>query len=291
MSTQRFRDFNIKKWSIVCFCLFLMGCQNPFNKQLKIEKTIATAQDKIDKNQDNINQSSKGYVFGADYSLSLDPEPSPYSAIAKDLTSRSLLLTGQPDLQTALFYQTLIKDLLSTNENIRAEAQIKLNKKDRENSLLQSENVSLKNKLTKIENEKDELARQFAKDAQLKFRIKQVFWWAIWIVGIMMLMHIISIVLPPPYNSIFSIVAGLLGLIIKSILSFAPKAANFAGVVGKQAYEVSEKTLKDVVLSIQEIKKSDPELFLKIEPILKDNTDREVSRPKIQEIKQKLTTI
>lgn len=279
---------------VLYLCLFLSvtGCSlfnfrlpssKVENQEKKIEKTEQKAQDNL------INQfnASKAYVFGANLSLAKDTNKSPNSVLAYDLTSRSLLISGPPSVKDANFFTSIVDKTLSTNAVDHKEAEKLLKQKDELVIKIQDEATKL---LTQKDREIEKL-KQIAEDSASKADIvvkAQRFWASIkWFVIGVIVLRVIVIFIPPPMNSIGFLIDYAVGAVFALVKTVLPEAAKTAKVVSKEAFDVSESTLKALVSSIQEARQ-DPALRDKLDAILKDKTDKTVIRPKIISVKQEL---
>lgn len=278
------------------------GCLQPLKNWLKITKQEVKTEQKIDKNKDETVEKAKGTVWATDYSLSKDPAPNIFSTTAKDLNLRTQAIVGTPSLDVIKEYQKIIDGLVSTNELLRVDAQKALGKKDNEIVGLQSNLKELQTKLGKIEEEKNKLGLENSVLGQKWSNIKKWFWVIVYsIIGIFIFRVVLAVV-PPPYNQIGHIVDGIFGLFSKFVFRALPKAKEFAGVVGHEVHQLSEQTLKHLVMGLQEIREKEikPEevipqsknLQIKdlIDNTLSAVTDRS-SREKIVEIKKSLNLI
>ncbi len=271
--------------SISFLFLFLVGCQSPIGKWFRAEKNVQEVKNQISKNEDIQVEKGKSYVWAADFSLSLDRTPSIYSQTAKSFTERGVLTLGSPPMEEVIVLREIVNNLNSTNKELALKGQQALSEKDEEIADLQNNNKKLGLKLEDNERKAAEVNAENAKYANTWKKITHGFWWIVWILGICLVLGFVAKFLPPPYNSIASIIAAPVGLFIKIIQGIAPSVKQFAGVVSAKTHEESNSTLEKLVLAIDNIKKSDPSTFAKIEPILKDKTNDE-ARAKILEIKK-----
>jgi hypothetical protein len=273
-------------------CTFLVviltGCiGNPLKKFNSATEKVVAVQEKKEKVEDKVAEKAIPYTFGAQYSLGKEENPSQPVTVAKNLLDSSLTITGPPSFKDSLEFKQIVDGLLATNQVIVKAAETKLVAKNQEVIGLQGQISVLEQKLGIAEKVKEKIAQENSSMANKWAFLKKIFWWSVWIAGFFILSQILSTVLPAPYGSVFGVLSFLGGLIIKGISSIIPKAKEFGGVVSSQAYNLSEKTLKELVKSIQEIRR-DEELAAKIDPILLDKTNAEDSRLKIKEIKTQL---
>lgn len=272
---------------LVAVFLLISGCGTPTQKNDKAEKRVETAKQAIAKNKDQQVEEAKGYVYAADRALSLDPNPSRFSTVGKMMTERSLLTLGNPDFETVIQYQRIIDGLVSTNAALQRKAEAELAKKDNQVIELQGDKASLERKLGKAEDSRKELAEKYAGMASKWARL--IFWIRFAIYGVIgvFIFRLIGVFVPPPYNSFFTIIDFIFGGIGRCLFKLLPKAKETAGVVAKEAYDISEKTLSAVVGAVQAARQN-PDVRNHIDPLLKDATDKEVTRPKIIDVKTNL---
>ena len=272
-------------YSLVCF--LLIGCANPFKKFISSKNKIQETEKKIDDKDSLRAQYSIGYVYGANRALQQDPEPSKYVSLAKDLTEKSLIITGLPKPKEVADFQKIVDGSLSTNKIDNELAEKLLKKKDSEIISLYKDIDSLNRKLESQEKAFEKQAESNAKDAQLMVNIRR---W-IRIAGFTILgfigIRIVSVFIPQlaPIGMLIDILAGGMFKVFSKAL---PKAKEAAGLVTKETYDISEKTLSQLVDAIQTARQQNSTVKSVIDPILKDITDKDVTRPKILEVKKGL---
>jgi hypothetical protein len=264
------------------------GCLSPLRKNEKAAEKVEKTRDAIQSNQQKKNDAARDYVFGANYVLLLDPNPSKYSVVAGDFTSRSLAVTGSPDLENSLAVKKIVSGLVSTNTAEVKSAESALKQKDAAVIALENKADLLQSRLDKAEAKAKEVAAENAGYANTWIKIKHIFYWVIGIIIFALILQLISSLVPPPYSFALSAVSmffGGIGLLVKKIV---PSSLHFMGAVGKDAYDQSENALKKLVSSIQEIKKNKPEIFEDhLKEVLKDKTNEE-TRAKIFDVKKDL---
>lgn len=281
------------------------GCfGGPLKKFLGIQKTEIKTELKIDKNKDKTVDKAKQFVHGTGSALVADPNPSKYSEVAYDLNKRAEIVLGPPPYKEALEIDKIVAGLLSTNTQIKINAQKALETKDNEIVDLQMELNELHIKLDKIEEEKDKISLKNSVLGQKWHTLIKWIKWVFWgiIIGIILavISQILSVVLPPPYNGIFSIVALIVGGVGKMLFKLVPNAKSVAKVVDQGIHEESKIALTHLVSALQEIRSKEinsenlPAQKLKfshlIDPILKDKTNLD-SRKEIIKIKEQLHLI
>lgn len=277
----------MKKYLFSCiliFSLLFTGCKTPISQWFKASKSVETTKKEIVKTDDAIMKKVTEYLYGADFTLSLAPT-NRYTEVAKNFTERGLVTGGYPSMAETLILQKIVKDLVSTNQEIVLRGEKALKVKDQEVIDLQVQNKELQEKLSKQE---EKLATVNAENAKLANTWKKIttgFWWILWILGIGFVLNVICHALPPPWNNIAAIIGLPIGLLIKIIKGLVPSAISFGGVVSDTVHKQSQDTLEKLVLAIEEIRKNDPDTFKNIEPVLKDKTTPE-TRSKIIDIKK-----
>lgn len=278
----------IRFFIVLLFSLTLTGCfSNPLSKFKSASEKVADTQDKKAKVEEKVSDKAKNYVFAADYALSKEVEPSKEVKVAKEMTGLSLSISGPPALKESLEFKNIVDGLLATNAAKIKLAEEQLSKKNQEVVGLQGQISVLQDKLTTAEKIKDKIASENSGLANKWNTLTRIFWIVVWTICVAAILHILSFIIPPPYNSVFSIISLLIGGFIKILMSLAPKAKEVANLVSKESHELSETTLKHLVGAIQEIRK-DPEVADKVDSVLKDFTSKETSRNKIIEVKKTL---
>jgi len=267
--------------------LLLTGCKSPSKKIAQTEEKIAKVQAKIDTSSFQLDNYNRSYLYGADYSLSLDPNPNIYSSTAKDFTSRGLFLMGHPTAEESLKTEEITKKLVSNDKKLIKKGKKELDNKDEAVKEINDALSIYKNQLFESEQELRKINQETAiiADVWHKFKLwgKILSWGAI--AGIVL--SIISRVLPAPYGgSIISIIAMPLGLLVKALFGLFPHSRQYAKVVPSKDHDEAIHTLEKLILSVDELKKTKPTAYAEIKPILKDKTDTEISRPTITRIKK-----
>lgn len=275
--------------------LLLTGCKGTLgifrSKQDKVDDTKRAL---VDNREAQVKEAAKHvYVTG----LALDTETNRTPAIetASEFNELAQSTLGVPDVKDVTVLKEMLVGLLSTNQQLRALATKQKRELQSEVIALQQERDELQGKLRKAEDKRDaayeDAAIKAAKYEKWRARL-------LWIVGILGGGFLVSIMLPAlstafpvlaPFAAIFN---GLFGTVARSIFRIAPKAMTTAGVVGKQAYDLSDRTLRDLVVAIQNVKIKNPQGFDEVlKEELKDATDPLSSRQKILEIKTKMATL
>jgi hypothetical protein len=110
------------------------------------------------------------------------------------------------------------------------------------------------------------------------------FWYAVYMVIGVFVIKILSVVLPPPYNSIVGIIALPIGIVTKLLHSMVPEAKAIAGVVSAE-YKTGTQ---DLVTIIQKLKDTHPELRKEIADAVYAGTDSTTSAIAINKAKSDL---
>lgn len=273
--------------SSVFISFLLIGCVSPSKKLARAQAAIDLTKNKIEKNETSTYKAGISYVFAADYALSLDPAPSKFNSVAKDFTSRSLVITGPPAYQEALVFKQIVDGLLSTNLANQKRAADELRQKDQEIISLQYQNKELNQKLETVQQREEAVAKSAASQANIIFYIKRVLFIIAGVFVLGFIFHVLSICIPPPYGSIFGIVSLFFGGVIKVIKSLFPEAKKFGGVVEKVAHDKSEAALTSVVSAISDLKDKSPEVYDKVTPFL-DKAGTVETAQKVLDIKKTL---
>lgn len=277
-----------KIFVILPLLLLLNGCFSPLDLFRRAEKKVDKAEQAIAHNKDETIEQARGYIFAADYALGLDPLPSKFSMVGKSMTQRSLTTLGPPSMEAVLEYQKIINGLVSSNAVLVKKAEAALREKDAEVIGLQTRLNELEGKLSVAEREKDRLAE---KHALMANKWSSLVKWIKWIVGGFLFFFVggfllkVAAVAMPALGPVASIIDSVLGGVGKMVFRISGDTAKKAAGVVDETYK---DTLSDLVEAVQEIKTKQPETFAKIEPILKDKTSKNITRPVINKVKAEL---
>jgi len=247
----------------VIIMLIMAGCATPlgrFNKQQKVVDNIKT---EVDVNKDKQVESGRTFVYAADQTLQKDPAPSPHSAVAKQMTTRSLTALGPPQMENAVKSDQMINKLLSHDPKVVEEGQAELMTMDKQLIAFQNQNRLLNSQLgsanQKLRAVNEDNAIQATKYASLMGKVY-------WIVGIV----------------IFLVV---LGVALKILTAIAPFALPSKG---------ASSTLLKVVQGIQKVRDQHmgekPEMLKQIDDHMRSHLDKK-DRWMIAQAKQKLHMI
>ena len=247
----------------VIILLIMAGCATPlgrFNKQQKVVDNIKT---EVDVNKDKQVESGRTFVYAADQSLQKDPSPSQHSAVAKQMTTRSLTALGPPQMENVVKSDQMINKLLSHDPKVVEEGQAELMTMDKQLIAFQNQNRLLNNQLgsanQKLKAVNEDNAIQATKYASLMGKVY-------WIVGIV----------------VFLVV---LGVALKILTAVAPFALPSKG---------ASSTLLKVVQGIQKVRDQHmgekPELLKQIDDHMRSHLDKK-DRWMIAQAKQKLHMI
>lgn len=237
---------------VLCFGTLLAGCAyfSPSAKQNRAEVKVEKVKDAIFTSEKEILEESKGYIYGADYALLLNPNTNKYTTVAKQMTTKAMIALGQPDLVDVLKMQAIIEGLVSTNKATIEKAKVMLEEKDGEIITLQGKISDYKEILKDKEKKFVEISRENSLMADNWNLIKRIFWWIVYGIIFFIICQVLSAILPVPYNSVFGIFNYLIGGFIRVIFKLIPKAIETAKVVS-----INYKTaLNHVVTSVQEAK-------------------------------------
>lgn len=273
----------------------LSGCQTAAQKAAKQQAKVTKASDALRDNRDLQVAEAAKQVFATGVALDLEPSITPALRVAEEFNALAQATLGEPSVQDVTVLKEMVTGLLSTNAQLKAAAE--LQKKDllADITQLQAERDELRAVLKKAEDRRDADYQNAAAKATIYDKWRARLYWIIGIVGGGFLL---SIVLPAlstafPFLAPFAaIVNGVFGTIVRGVFRIAPQAMDKAGVVGQQAFSLSERTLTDLVKAIGEVKKTNKSGFETVlEPALKDATDPNTSRKKILEIQDRLSTL
>ena len=275
--------------------VLLTGCRGALgifgSKKAKVD---ASKQALVDNREAQVREASK-HVYATGLALDAETNRSPAVTTATDFNELAQVTLGPPDVSDVSMLKEMINGLLSTNASLRAAAEKQKKQLENREADLQAERQKLEGKLDRAEKQRDEAYEDAAKKAAIyeKWRARLY-----WIVGILGGGFLLSIILPAlstafpvlaPFAAVFN---GLFGTLTRTIFRIAPKAMQTAGVVGQATHQLSENTLRDLVIAIGKVKSKDPETFEKVlKPELRDATSLDSSRFKIDEIKERLKTL
>jgi hypothetical protein len=267
--------------------------------QKKEDKTAAV----ITQNKEATLDKARQFVYGTGQALKADPEKDKFNTVASDLNNRAELIVGPPPYEQAIEMDKIVAGLLSTNKQLKLDAEKLLGKKDAEIIGLQEKLADLEGKLNKIQKEKEDVSFQNSvlanKWHSLVKWVKIVFWAVVIGAGLALLSQLLSVILPPPYNGVFSAAAIMVSWLVRMVFSLFPNSKQFAKVIPQEEYQKSENTLKSLVDALQEIRNTEikPESIIPksssvkikdlIDSTLKSTTNTN-DRIKIDEIKKSL---
>jgi hypothetical protein len=243
--------------------LVMAGCATPlgiFNKQQKKVDNIKT---EVNVNKEKQLESGRTFVYAADQTLQKDPAPSQHSAVAKQMTTRSLTALGPPQMENAVKSDQMINKLLSHDPKVVEEGQAELMTMDKKLIAFQNQNRMLNSQLgtanQKLRAVNEDNAIQATKYSSLMGKVY-------WIVGVV----------------IFLVV---LGVALKILTAVAPFALPSKG---------ASSTLLKVVQGIQKVRDQHmgekPEMLKQIDDHMRSHLDKK-DRWMIAQAKQKLHMI
>ncbi len=240
-------------------CVFLTsGCgtiwhsifPSPSEKANKAEQKVEQVKHDIDKKDDILIENGRGYLYGSLYSMSLDPFPSIYTTVAKSLGERAQIAIGSPEMAEIIQLREIVNNLVSSNKDLVIKGNKQLKDKDLEVVNLQQSINKLQDTLQVKEDKLKQINETNAGLADKFVKLKSIFWWIVWIVGIGFVLTLLGKVLPAPYSNIIYLLALPFGILIKGIHALIPQAKEVAGVVGKEYKDGLEK----IVVSLEDTK-------------------------------------
>lgn len=268
-------------------CSSLTGCsifKNPLGSWNKAETKVATAAEKIDNNNERIITEGRNYVYATHLALKADTSTNKYHALETQMNDRAVSVLGSPAIDKVAQLESMVGNLLSENQKLVNKGESQLSVFDLNTAKLQSENTSLQAKLENAQKKLEDVGTTNSSMAQKWNTLVSYMWYFIYLIIFVAAVKILSVVLPPPYNSIVGIVAIPIGFLIKMVHSLIPEAKAAAGVVNKEYKTATE----DLVTVIQKLKESHPELHTEISSTVLSNTDSTTSAKAINESKQNL---
>lgn len=284
--------------SLLTVCVLglgLVGCQSAMERQTARQKKVTAAEAALQANRDAqvIEASKQVYATGA--ALDQEKQKSDAVLLAQDFNDMAQTTLGLPKVADKETLRAMVLGLLSTNQNLVAAANQQKNILQGEIVALQAERDKLQGKLALAEDRRDADYGAAAVKAASYDKWKRRLYWIVGIVGggfvLSLILPALSLAFPAlaPFANIFS---GFFGTVIRGVFRIAPKAMTSAGVVGKEAYNLTENTLADVVKAINQVKAKDPNTFEKVlSPELKDTTTQSTSRLKIREMTTRLASL
>jgi PBP1b-binding outer membrane lipoprotein LpoB len=272
--------------------LLLSGCSSPTEKKEKLEQKKEVQSLKVETNRLAQIKQGAGMSDAALHIINKNPAPTIYDDVAKMSLETSLLSFQAADVMPPSYellrYRKMVEDLISTNDVIKASASNQLHQVQAQLANTERREQSLLSDLEKIQAKLDTVNKENAALATTWSSLKRIFWWAVWIVGGFFILRVVAAVVPPPYNSIGFVVDHVLGGLCRMVFATFSHAKEAAKVVSKDAHDLSEETLKQVVEAIQQAKGKDPAVRAVLEPLLLGETEKNSTRLKITAVKRDL---
>ena len=259
---------------VITGCSIFTNKGKSANAEEKSRSRIVNVEGQISANTAERLNEIAGLAYGTDYALSKVNDPPREVSVARDINQRVVSLAGSPTIEKMKEMQDTIDKLVSMLATERDEGKAKLNEKDTQISLLQSETKMLtiakdgeirKYMLTAQEAAANADAYKSAlEDYRGWFGLKAVFkglWQFIkssmWILGIGSILFLVLRMVAmsnPIAASIFSIfnIAG--SWVVNIIKLVVPKAIEIAGHVTTDAFNVYKSAMWKLVDGIQIIK-------------------------------------
>ncbi len=185
---------------ILAISIIFTGCSSPLGKFNKQKDVVAGITKNVKENKEKEVESGRTFVYAADQALQKDPAPSKHSAVAKQMTTRSITALGPPDAENALKSDQMINDLLSEDSNDTKKGEETLSVLDKELVQIQSQNRILQGKLSeaesKLEKTNQENALMATKYQSLTHKVYWIIGVAILLGGIFVLAKIAGVVAP-----------------------------------------------------------------------------------------------
>lgn len=222
---------------LCCFLLILMvsltfvGCFSPISRHDSSLAKVEKYEKQIESQQLISSELGAQYVHGADYALSLETNKTPVVEVAKQLTERSVVALPSLTASNQFQVRTMVDNLVSTDEAINAKGRLALLTKDRRLSVAQEKIKALEDKLEAAESRFRDVTQENAAMANRWYTMIKWIKIVIWTVIICIVLRIITVVLPPPYNSIGYIFDYIIGGFYKIVSKLFSAANTAAGVV------------------------------------------------------------
>lgn len=183
-------------FSVFMLLLCAVSCRSPSARNQAAQDRLDTARDRLSTNRVAQLEAGRDYTYAADHALRQDPAPSPQSALAGEMTERSLLAAGLPPAAEAARLRAMITDLLSTNQIERARGAETLAAKDRRLAELQAQLATLTGKLQTAEAAHEKLARENAAWADKWVKLARLVNWLIAGIVVAVLLWLATLILP-----------------------------------------------------------------------------------------------
>jgi hypothetical protein len=231
----------------------LVGCalfRDPTGSWNKATDKVEAVQKAIDKNEDARTTAARNYVYATQVVLKDDPSTNRHHEVASDLNEKALVTLGPPSMADVVYLQAMVKNLLATNTAIIIRGEQQLAELDNTVIALQKANAKLQLNLEKAEQKVLDVGTTNAGFASKWTTLMKFFWWIVYAFVGAIIIKILAVLVPAPYNSFFGIIDYVIGGFIRFIFKLAPKAMETAKVVGTE-YKVA---MEHVVTSIEDAK-------------------------------------
>ena len=293
------RNYIIFSRAVIATCLvamiFVLGCRGSLgifkSKQGKVDNTKAAM---TSNREAQVKEASK-HVYATGLALHHETNRSPALVTASEFNDMAQATLGVPDINDVQTLKEMIGGLLSTNLELKARAEKQKTVLQADIVKLQTERDELEARLTKAEANRDEAYQKAAEKAAKYETWRRRIFWALGIIGggtfLSLILPALSTAFPPlaPFSAI---VTGVFGTIARTIFRVAPKAMTSAGVVGQSTFQLTERTLADLVSAIDDVRTKQPEVFENVlSPAIKNTTDPLTVRLKIREIQHRLKVL
>ena len=170
---------------ILCMATVFTGCSTPLGKFNKQKGVVAGITKNVDENKKKEIESGRTFVYAADQALQKDPQPSKHSAVAKQMTTRSITALGPPDAENALKSDQMIGDLLSEDPEKTDSGKETLSILDNELVQIQNQNRILEGKLSEAQSK---LQKTNQENDLMATKYESLTHKVYWIVGIIILL-------------------------------------------------------------------------------------------------------
>lgn len=246
----------------------LTSCRTPQQKQESAQQKVLDKALAIAKNEATQKDHGRDYAYAGLFALRQDPAPSEYSRLSIDCLSKSMNLMGEPDFGETKRLQEMVNGLLSTNAELRASATAQFEVKDAQIVSLQTKETGLRTQLGTLQKKLEAVNAENASLASTWVRLKHIGWWFFWIFVGGFIIRLVLTALPPPYNGIGYVFDYIIGFIQRGVFKMMPKAKETAGVIGQEAHDLVAGTLTSVTTAIEALKKSHPDSWANLGPLL-----------------------
>lgn len=230
MRTQLFKLF-----SILLLGLTLSGCvfHNPFKSWVKAQNRVAIAQTNLTSVDRTIKNDGAKYLYGTKLALAASPT-NQATELAADFNDKAIGVFGAPSPNDITALQNMVDNLLSSNKTLIAQGEKDKAALNNQVTKLQSHETSLQSKLANAEANLQKVGLSNAKLAAKWARIVHLFWTGIYLILAVIVLRVVTIFLPPPYNAISIVISVPCTWVVRFITWAVPEVITGMGWIVKE---------------------------------------------------------